>query len=106
MPDISAQVVQECKQYIEEGNIVALRELCSEVLQSTYPSYAAPDWPYIFHRVYLHACLKGKKDIADWMATDVYPLLDGIQQVALRQIFPYGRLLLARHAKYLAARGV
>ena len=38
------------------------------------------------------------------MATDVYPLMDGIQQVALRQIFPYGRLLLARHAKYLAAR--
>ena len=104
MPDVSAQLVQECKKYVEEGNLVALQELCLDVMNTQYPSYAAPDWPYIFHRVYLHACLKGKKDIADWMSAQVYPLMDGIQQVALRQIFPYGRLLLARHAKYQAAR--
>ncbi len=104
MPDISAQLVQECKVYIEQDDLESLKELCMEVIQTQYPTYSSPDWPYIFHRVYLHACLKGKKDIAEWLTARVYTLLDGIQQVALRQIFPYGRLLLARHAKYQAAR--
>ena len=54
------------------------------------------DWPYVFHRVYLHACLKKKKEIAEWLQTALYPFMDPIQQIALRQIFVYGRHLLSK----------
>ena len=45
----------------------------------------------IFHRVYLHACLRGNETLASWLHQELYPKMDPIQQIALRQIFPYGR---------------
>ena len=54
------------------------------------------DWAYLFRVLYVHACLKGNKHIADWFQNVAFPMLDPIQQIALRQIFSYGRYLLQR----------
>ena len=54
------------------------------------------DWPTLFHKIYLHACLKKKHEIAYWLQTEIYTIMDPIQQIALRQIFPYGRYLLRK----------
>ena len=66
---------------------------CKIFIQDLSPS---EDWTYVFQKVYLHACLKGRKQLAEWLEKDVYPLLEPIQQIALRQIFPYGHHLLSR----------
>jgi len=55
------------------------------------------DWPTLFQKVYLHTCLKKKDDIAAWLQNEVYTIMDPIQQIALRQVFPYGRHLLNKN---------
>lgn len=57
------------------------------------------DWPTVFQTLYLHACLKGKSEIATWFQTTVFSCLDPIQQIALRQSFAYGKHLLATAAR-------
>jgi len=57
------------------------------------------DWPTVFQKVYLHACLKGRKEIASWLQDTVFPTMDPIQQIGLRQVFSYGRHLLKRVEK-------
>lgn len=52
------------------------------------------DIPWLFQKVYLHACLKGRREIAEWLEKSVFPTLDPISQIAIRQSFSYGRHLL------------
>jgi hypothetical protein len=91
------KIISDCKFYVEGNDLDSLQK-CLHTLLSE-PHAAQPDWPYIFHRVYLHACLKGNSEIACWLEHTVYPMLDGIQKIALRQIFPYGRHLLSKATK-------
>ena len=81
--------IDRCKQYINEDDTEKFKEYGTSILGSDY------DWPYFFHKVYLHACLKKREAIADWLFT-LYAKMDPIQQIALRQIFPYGRHLLRK----------
>jgi hypothetical protein len=90
------QIIAECKQFIEKGDTEAFQIRVKEMLDTEYPR--EPDYPYIFHRVYLHACLKGRGEMASWLHTVVYPQMDPIQQIGLRQIFPYGRTLIQKAA--------
>jgi hypothetical protein len=93
MNAVTEEIIRTCKTCIETNNLDSLQSYYSELAEYEYPAHQ-PDWPCIFHRVYLHACLKGKKDVAEWLEHTLYPTMDGIQQIALRQIFPYGRHLL------------
>lgn len=85
-------IIQRCKQYLNENRV----EECQSFIQTIMQEETGLDWPVCFHRVYLHACLKGRETIATWLQTVVFPVMDPIQQIALRQIFPYGRVLLSQ----------
>jgi hypothetical protein len=88
-------IIAEAKQHINDGNLEELQQqVCQLMDNSDLPR--EPDWPFIFQKVYLHACLKGKRQIADWLQKAMYPIMDPIQQIALRQIFSYGRHLLSK----------
>ncbi len=52
------------------------------------------DWVYLFQKVYLHACLRRRADVATWLQEVCFQQLDVIQQIAVRQVFAYGRHLL------------
>lgn len=82
--------IRTCKVFIDDSNLLGLQQCYAEIQDK-----ADFNWEYIFHRVYLHACLKKKKDIAEWL-TQMFTALDPIDQMGLRQIFPYGRYLLAK----------
>lgn len=90
-------IINECKLYVENNNLGSLQYYFYNLINSE--NTAQPDWPVIFHKVYLHSCLKGKTEIAEWLEKTVYPMMDEIQQIALRQIFPYGRYLLSKAKK-------
>ncbi len=92
------EIIRDCKQHIEEGNLEYLKEYLQNLLQDDREH----DWPVIFHRVYLHACLKGQRDVADWLTNSVYPIMEPIQKIALRQIFSYGNHLLRQADKLKA----
>jgi hypothetical protein len=91
-------IITEAKRHINDGNLEEIqRQICQLLNESDLER--EPDWPFIFQKVYLHACLKGRQEIASWLHTAMYPLMDPIQQIALRQIFSYGRHLLSKAAK-------
>ncbi len=78
-----------CKTMIEKDNLEGLQEFYRENLDENYP------WEYIYQKLYLHACLKKKQRIVDWM-NSMFEHFDPIQKIALRQMFSYGRYLLAK----------
>jgi len=86
-------LVTECKTFIEQGDLAGLQNYYSELQNTEF--YLIPNWQFIYHRIYLHACLKKQKVIADWL-TGLFVTFDPVTQIALRQLFPYGRYLLAR----------
>ena len=92
---ITQTIVQDCKKYIEENNLNHLQEIYKSVT-SDFDQVQHLDWPMIFHKLYLHACLKRKHEVAEWFEKTLYPKMDPIQQIALRQIFPYGKHLLGK----------
>jgi hypothetical protein len=86
-------LVLECKSFINEGNLIGLQEYYSNIQNADF-GYD-PNWQYIYSQIYLHACLKKKQEIADWLV-EIFLIFDPVSQIALRQIFPYGRYLLAK----------
>ncbi len=86
-------VICNFKRYIEAGSLEACKSYLQEIIDE-YENDSIP-WDYIFQKVYLHACLKKQKSIVDWLML-VFNGLPPIQQIAVRQVFSYGRSLLAR----------
>jgi len=80
-----------CKNYINMNNLEELKMYVHTLFEYNY------DWPTLFQKIYLHACLKKNKEIATWLQTEVYTIMDPIQQIALRQVFPYGKYLLEKY---------
>ncbi len=87
-------IIRDLKEYINRSDESGFFEYIRENMIIEHPLQL--DLSYMFHRIYLHACLKGQATIAVWMEKNVYPALDKIQQIALRQIFPYGKHLLKK----------
>jgi hypothetical protein len=81
--------LKECKSLIEKDNLEGLQEIFQEMYNEELP------WEYIYQKLYLHACLKKKKRIVEWMDS-LFTLMDPIQQIGLRQMFSYGRYLMAK----------
>jgi hypothetical protein len=76
-----------CKKFIEQDDLENLQEFYMENLEEEYP------WEYIYQKLYLHACLKKKVKIVEWLQ-GLFSLFDPIQQIAIRQMFFYGKYLL------------
>lgn len=85
------RIVQVFKEYINDNDIDGFKAY----LLSLMTDYTDVPWDYIFVKVYIHACLKKRKDIADFLS-EKYKELDPIMQIAIRQVFPYGRYLLSK----------
>jgi hypothetical protein len=81
--------LKDSKGLIEKDNLEGLQELYSEFSEEKYA------WEYVYQKLYLHACLKKKPRIVEWLEL-MFKQLDPIQKIALRQMFSYGRYLLAK----------
>ena len=86
-------ILSEAKRCVDADKLESLKEIWAEV------SDCDEDWVSLFQKIYIHACLKGRDQIADWMQTTIFPQLDPIQQIAVRQTFAYGNHLLKRAKK-------
>lgn len=81
--------IKHCKTLIDEGNLDELQAVFQEVHEENYA------WEYVYQKLYLHACLKKKVAIVEWMK-GLFSMFDPIQQIGIRQMFSYGKYLLAR----------
>lgn len=86
--------LSDLKVLVERSALPSLRECFRQFLTGELETEEG--WDFIFQKVYLHACLKGKRDVANWMETEVFGALPVIQQVAIRQVFAYGHVLLKK----------
>lgn len=92
-------IIKEGKEYIEWNDLPGLQQYVHELVYETeFEEHQKPDWLYLYQKLYLHACLKQKKEIADWMKT-LFLQFDGIEKVGIRQMFAYGSILLRRGSK-------
>lgn len=89
---MNTAIIKNCKDFINNGDLNGLKEYYSELQNSEYEYN--PNWQYIYRQLYIHSCLKKKKEIVDWFI-DIFPSFDPVSQIALRQIFPYGKYLLS-----------
>jgi hypothetical protein len=81
--------IKNCKLLIEENNLDCLQDYYLENKDEPFA------WEYAYQKIYLHACLKKKPMIVEWMK-GLFETFDPIQQIALRQMFYYGKYLLAK----------
>jgi len=89
-----SSMINELKLLINNNNLIGVQGYINELLVNDGEHLMDP--AYIFQKVYLHACLKKNKEIAEWLEKECFPLLSAIQQIAIRQCFPYGRVLLSK----------
>ncbi len=86
-------VIDKIKLYIDRGNIEACKSYTETfVAEAASEDYDVP-WDYLFQKVYIHACLRKQKAIAEWLTT-MFESMDPISQIAVRQVFAYGKYLL------------
>lgn len=78
------------KELINKNDLNAFRAYLDELLNE----YTDIPWDYVFQKVYLHACLKKRKEIVAFLL-EKFEDLDPISKIAIRQVFSYGRYLLA-----------
>lgn len=91
---MNQDILRTCKRFIDANDMDVLHTYYRELMTREFPE--EPDWAWIFQKTYLHACLRGNAEVAQWLHEALYPMLDPIQQIALRQVFPYGRYLLSK----------
>lgn len=87
-------IVKECKEYINRGNLEGLKELYTIYMDAENAHEVS--WDIVFKDVYIHACLKKQHPILKWLENDIFPALDQLQQIALKPTFAYGRHLLRK----------
>jgi hypothetical protein len=84
-------IVDQFKHYIDLDELESCKLYLHEIL-ATYEADTVP-WDYIYKNVYLHACLRKRGAIVNWIL-ELYESLPPIEKIALSQVFPYGRHLL------------
>jgi len=89
------EIIDTCKDYIETDQIDELKDYIANIQLINIQDYRLPI-EYMYQQIYLHACLKKKQVIAEWIES-IFPLIfNHIQQIGLRQMFSYGRYLLRK----------
>jgi hypothetical protein len=83
------EIVAHFKRYIDNNSL----DSCRDYLAELEMEYEALPWDYIFQKVYIHACLKKRQAIIDWLMI-LYEALEPVQQIAIRQVFAYGKHLM------------
>jgi len=85
------RIIKKFNSYIESNDLSG-----AELFLDGLLCFDAPEdmpWDYVYQKVYLHACLKKRKNFVDWLRP-YFEKLDTIDRIALRQMFAYGNYLL------------
>ena len=88
---IEDHLIYESKEIIGLGDLPTLQVMWEDYQQTDFGRELA--WEYIFQKLYIHAALKKKKHICEWLDT-LYVQLDPIQQIGIRHTICYARYLL------------
>jgi hypothetical protein len=93
---METSLLHECKEYINANKFEEFKEFYKELTESEFETQ--PDWANLYQKVYLHACLKKRAEIAEWLES-LFTQFPPITQIAYRQMFFYGHVLLRRDSQ-------
>lgn len=91
---LTEECVWDLKRTIDNGSLDDVRDTIYEIIQETNENIIA--WDYVILKIYVHACLRKKVEIAKWIAENGEKMLEPVQWIAIRQMIPYGKMLLAK----------
>lgn len=81
-------LIYEIKEFIDQNDLQALQQYFQQLdlNDTTIP------WDFVYQKVYLHACLKKKKEIKEWFE-GLISLFNPISQSAIKHTFNYGNYI-------------
>jgi hypothetical protein len=88
---MSEDIVYTFKEYINNKDIEGIKEYIDALTESD----ESVEWDYIFQKVYIHACLKKNKPVAELLLTK-FAEMEPQHQIIARQVLAYGRYLMDR----------
>lgn len=88
---MSEDIIYTFKEYINNKDIEGLKEYIDALAESD----ESVKWDYIFQKVYIHACLKKNKAVAELLLTK-FAEMEPQYQIIARQVLAYGRYLMDR----------
>lgn len=88
---MSEDIIYTFKEYINNKDIEGLKEYIDALAESD----ESVKWDYIFQKVYIHACLKKNKAVAELLLTK-FAEMEPQHQIIARQVLAYGRYLMDR----------
>jgi hypothetical protein len=91
-----ASIIQTCKAAINADDFNELQGLYEDLMLTDWSPSQPPDWAFILQKVYIHACLKKRRNAAAWLEQLFLSRLDPINQIAYRHTLNYGHVLLRR----------
>ena len=94
MNRVSESILRDCKEYITRQRIDSegFKAFWKELPEMEFD--VPPDWAWLYQKVYIHLCLFGQKELAEWIWKLFQESIDPIQQIAYRQTYSYGQVLL------------
>jgi hypothetical protein len=91
-----ASIIHECKAAINADDFKELQGLYEDFMLTDWSPAGPPDWAFVLQKVYIHACLKKRRDAAAWLEQLFLTRVDPINQIAYRHTLNYGHVLLRR----------
>lgn len=90
---IELEIVKQAKEVLNAGE-EGFQDFCASLFDAELS--AAIAWPWIFQKVYLHACLKKRRTAAEWLRAyaAANPTIVGL---GWRQTVAYGKTLLGEN---------
>lgn len=91
---VEQSIVNDVKKIIERGTIEEMQEFWLSI--TTEYEFDHPiDFPWIIQKIFIHSCLHGKKDIAEWLRS-IFDEMDEISKIAYKHTINYGNVLLRK----------
>lgn len=100
------RLVEEAKWFILHDKPEDFEELILQIMHETsndngflpsdkhysYYKKGCINWQYIYKEAYIYACKHQKTFYIEWL-TELYKSFDTVSQIALRQLFAYGKYI-------------
>ena len=96
MNKLNQDILYTIKKIITSDNLDELQEYYNHLQTSDKKI----NYDYIFQQSYIHSCLLHRTKIIEWL-TEVFNKFDLITQIALKNVFTYGRYLQNKNNPYL-----
>ena len=85
------KIIREAKYHIENKQYDSLQNLYTDLMRITSKEYR-PNFEYIFQKIYLYACIKGDKEVIEWMKK-IYDTFGDVEKIALKPTLIYGKYI-------------